>query len=161
MDPFHPSVSTVHNKIIEIVQHSGLNYKIEQTPFTSCITLRKKFTNQQGPIAGFLFDASHEGINLHKLQEKVHVLEDENIKLQAEIILQAEYCRDQNKKLRQEAEIFKRKYIELKEVVIKKEIEEEEELQIKKREAKLGQSRQDDFGNELENNKQVKQMFRD
>ena len=112
-------------------------------------------------LAENVLDGYRQEMKWKRLENKVMALEDENMKLQAEIILQADSCRDQNKKLRQEAEIFKRKYIELKEVVIKKEMQEEEELEIRKREAKQQLMRLDKTQNGLEMRDHLSEIERD
>ena len=70
------SANSICNKIHDFVQTSGLHFAINQTPYSSYITIRRKFIAGEPPLNEYLEEDAWK-IKLEELQKHIKQLENE------------------------------------------------------------------------------------
>ena len=89
------------SQIHEFVQASGLHFVIKQTPWSSYITLRKKFVNSDNFLNGANTHAMSP--DLATLDEKNKQLENKVAKLELELVeAEEEYNKEKQKSMEKE-----------------------------------------------------------
>ena len=83
------SVNMICSKIHDVVQESGLHFTINQTPFSSYITIRRKFVNPE-QAAFNQFNINHEPScnfsEFKELKQKFENLKTKNVDLEEQLV---------------------------------------------------------------------------